>query len=156
MADIDMQFHGADQLLARMRGLAQALRQKPAQRALGRAAAVIRKQAKANAMAMDDPDTGRRIADNIVQRVRSRYGRATGDVKISIGVGTEKGRIPKGNPDTGPKGNTPHWHLVELGTQQVKAQPFLRPAAQTRGQAAINTFATELDKQLDKLTAAKK
>lgn len=152
MADVEFKIQGVDALTARMRALPVELRKKPARSALGKAAKVIREQAQANARQLDDPETGRAIADNIVQRLRSRYSRRTGDVMISVGVATEKGRIPKGNPDTGPKGNTPHWHLLELGTESMAAQPFLRPAAEAKAGAAINEFAAGLDQALTRLT----
>lgn len=152
MADVEFKIQGVDALTARMRALPEELRKKPARSALGKAAKVIREQAKANARQLDDPETGRAIADNIVQRLRSRYNRRTGDVMISVGVATEKGRIPKGNPDTGPKGNTPHWHLLELGTESMAAQPFLRPAAEAKAGTAINEFAAGLDQALTRLT----
>ena len=100
---------------------------------------------------MNDPDTGRTIADNIVQRFRSKHHKRTGDLMISVGVATEKGRIPKGNPDTGPKGNTPHWHLLELGTENMPAQPFLAPAARQQAEAAMHQFTASLDKGIDRI-----
>src|SRR5690606_24043644 len=106
------------------------------------------KKAKENALRVDDPETGRRIADNIGQRFRSRYFRQTGDTMVSVGVRTNRGRIPKGNPDEGRRGNTPHWHLVELGTERAKAQPFLRPAASESVSEIFNTVATELERQV--------
>lgn len=151
MADIEFKIDGVDSLLARMRALPQELRKKPARSALGKAAKVIRDQARANALAIDDPETNRVIAENIIQRFRSRYSRRTGDLMISVGVGTEKGRIPKGNPDTGAKGNTPHWHLQELGTENMPAQPFLRPAAEQKAGEAVQVFASELDKAITRL-----
>ena len=151
MADVQFKINGVDVLTARMRALPVELRKKPARTALGKAAKAIREQAQANARMIDDPETGRAIADNIVQRLRSRYTRRTGDLMSSVGVATEKGKIPKGNPDTGPKGNTPHWHLLELGTEQMAAQPFLRPAAEAKAGAAVDVFASELDAALTRL-----
>lgn len=129
------------------------LRTKGSRRALGRAAAIVRKAARQNALRVDDAETGRRIADNIGQRVRGGYSRRTGDAMVSVGVLTQHGRIPKGNPDTGRKGNTPHWHLVELGTEKARAQPFLRPAMENNIGAVIDKFAVELDKELEKALA---
>lgn len=151
MADFEMKLQGVDPILGKMRTLKREIRLKPARSALGQAAKVIRLQAQQNALQVNDPDTGRTIADNIVQRFRSRYHKRTGDLMVSVGVGTEKGRIPKGNPDTGPKGNTPHWHLLELGTEQMPAQPFLQPAARQQAEAAMHKFTTSLDKGIDRI-----
>lgn len=129
------------------------LRTKGSRRALGRAAAVIRKAARQNALAVDDPETGRRIAQNVGQRVRSAYSRRTGDAMVSIGVLTARGPIPKGNPDEGARGSTPHWHLIELGTEKARAQPFLRPAMESNMAAAIDKYAIELEKEIAKALA---
>lgn len=153
MADVEFKINGVESLLTRMRALPVELRKKPARSALGKAAKVIRLQAAANAMALDDAETGRKIADNLVQRFRSKYSKRTGDLMISVGVGTERGRIPDGNPDTGAKGNTPHWHLKELGTELMPAEPFLRPAGEQKAEQAVQVFAVELDKALDRLVA---
>lgn len=152
MFDMKWDLRGFDEVTKRMRALPVALRQKAGRSALGSAARVVTNAAKDNAMRVDDEDTGRTIAANIVQRFRSRYFKATGDLMISIGVATEKGRIPPGNPDTGPKGNTPHWHLIELGTEKVSAQPFLRPALTDNMDKVQEVFAQKLEAQLDKLT----
>ena len=109
--------------------------------------------ARQNAERVDDPETGRRIRDNIGRRFRGRYFRRTGDLMISVGVLTKRGPIPEGNPDEGAKGNTPHFHLVELGTEHARAQPFLRPALEENINPAINKFASELDKELEKALA---
>lgn len=151
MVDVQFKINGVDSLLQRMRALPVELRQKPARSALGKAARVITAQAQLNAMWLDDRETGRKIADNVVQRYRSKYSKRTGDVMISVGVATDRGRIPKGNPDDGPKGNTPHWHLLELGTENMAAQPFLRTAGESKAGEAVNVFASELDKALTRL-----
>lgn len=151
MADVEVKLDGLGPVLAKMRTLKREIRLKPARSALGQAAKLIRQQAQQNALAVNDPDTGRTIADNIVQRFRSKYHKRTGDLMISVGVATEKGRIPKGNPDTGPKGNTPHWHLLELGTENMPAQPFLAPAARQQAEAAMHQFTASLDKGIDRI-----
>jgi len=150
---VEFKLTGMDRAIERMRKLPADLRKKPGRSALGKAARVITKAAKANALRVDDRETGRQIAQNVVQRFRSRYFRATGDLMVSVGVVTERGRIPKGNPDTGAKGNTPHWHLLELGTEEMAAQPFLRPAMEQNMTAAIATFGNALSRQLEKLGA---
>lgn len=141
---------GADEAIKRLESLSKAMRGRAVRRALGKGAAVVRKAAKVNALRIDDPETGRRIADNIGQRVRGRISRRTGDPTVSVGVLSERGRIPKGNPDTGRRGNTPHWHLLELGTEVMRAQPFLRPALESNLQSATDAFAGALGKEIDK------
>ncbi|MDR0259104.1 MAG: HK97 gp10 family phage protein [Comamonas sp.] len=152
MADVEFKLKGVDEVRKRLQALPKELQLKPARSALGKAATVVRKQAQVNALRFDDPDTGRRIADNIIQRFRGRYYKRTGDLMVSVGVGTEKGRIPKGNPDTGPKGNTPHWHLLELGSEKMRAQPFLRPAAEEVAPRVMDAFTQNMNKAIDQIT----
>jgi HK97 gp10 family phage protein len=151
VADVDFKIKGLDEVRKRLQELPKELQLKPARSALGKAATLVRKQAQANALRFDDPDTGRRIADNIIQRFRGRHFKRTGDLMVSVGVGTEKGRIPKGNPDTGPKGNTPHWHLLELGAEKIRAQPFLRPAAEEVAPQVMDAFALNMNKAVDQI-----
>lgn len=149
---IEFSLRGFEEVRRKLEQVPIKLRTKGSRRALGRAAAIVRKAARQNALRLDDVETGRRIADNVAQRVRSSYSRRTGDAMVSVGVLTQHGRIPKGNPDTGrgAKGNTPHWHLVEEGTERARAQPFLRPALTANISQVIDKFAVELDKEMDK------
>lgn len=151
----EFELQGLKEVQEKMRNLTPKLRNKGVKSALGKAARLVRDAAKQNALRVDDPETGRRIADNIVTRMRGRYNRRTGDVMISVGVATNKGRIPKGNPDEGQKGNTPHWHLVEEGTEKAKAQPFLRPALADNAEQAGSVFTAELNRQIEKALAEK-
>jgi len=139
---------GLDQVLRNLKELPLKVRRSAARKAVGKGASIVRKRAKQNALQVDDPQTGRRIADNIGQRFRSRYFRQTGDTMVSVGVLTNRGRIPRGNPDEGRGGNTPHWHLVELGTERAPAQPFLRPAAESSASEVFNAVASELERQV--------
>lgn len=152
MADgIEFSLTGLDELRKKMAKLKVGARGKPGRRALGKAVNIVAKAARENATRVNDPKTGRAIAQNVGRRFRSAYYKRTGDLMISVGVLTDKGRIPKGNPDTGPKGNTPHWHLVEMGTEKMRAQPFLRPALADNINPAIDAFTTAFEKELDKL-----
>lgn len=143
-----MTVHGLDEVLRNLKELPVRVRRSAVRKATGKGAAIIRKKAKENALRVDDHETGRRIADNIGQRFRGRYFRQTGDSMVSVGVLTNRGRIPRGNPDEGRRGNTPHWHLVELGTERAKAQPFLRPAAESSVSEVFNAVALELERQV--------
>ena len=154
MADgIDFTLVGFEEVRRKLAITPIKLRTKGARKALSTAANIVTKAARQNAERVDDPETGRRIRNNIGKRSRSGYSRRTGDAMVSVGVLTEKGRIPKGNPDAGPKGNTPHWHLIELGTEKARAQPFLRPALADNIGPVTDKFAAELDKELEKALA---
>ncbi len=154
MYDAQWELRGFDRVIAKMKGLPVELRGKAGRSALGKAARVLTNHAKDNAQRIDDKDTGRQIARNVTQRFRSKFSRQTGDLMISVGVATEKGRIPKGNPDEGAGGNTPHWHLVEMGTERMRAEPFLRPAFVQGVEEVQTVFASELEKQIAKIAKA--
>ena len=118
--------------------------------ALRRASGIIVRAAKQRALAIDDPKTGRRIADNIRLQFGSKLYRQTGKHLYRIGVATNFKNIPKGNPDAGPKGNTPHWQFMEYGTKFVREKPYMRPVFSANVNQVIHRFSTELNKELDK------
>lgn len=142
---------GMDKAIERMKALPNDVRKKVVMGALRKSATLVVKAAKANAMRHDDPATGRKIASNIQARFGSKTYKATGDVMYRIGVANPKGAIPKGNPDEGDKGPTPHWHLLELGTEAMAARPFMLPALADNIEAATNAFAAEAAKRIAKL-----
>lgn len=142
---------GIDSLLGKLEAVTHDVKYKGGRFALRKAAQVIRDQAKRNAERIDDPETGRKIADNIAERWGSKRFRATGDLSYRIGVLTGTIRqMERGNPDTGIGGATPHAMLVELGTEKTQAQPYLRKAADQATHEALNTFCTEYEKALDR------
>lgn len=147
----EFELKGMDQAIERLKALPNDVRKKVVMGALRKSATLVVKAAKANAMRHDDPATGRKIASNIQARFGSKTYKATGDVMYRIGVANPKGAIPKGNPDEGDKGPTPHWHLLELGTETMRATPFMLPALTGNIDAAVSTFAAEATKRLDKL-----
>lgn len=148
--NFDFSIIGLDEVTKRLSRLSLEVGDAAGRRALRKAANVVAKAARENAMLVDDPTTGRRIRDNIRLQFASRHYKETGDLMYRVGVSTLKGRIPKGNPDEGPKGNTPHWHLVELGTERSRAQPFLRPALSENINKVVDTLVVELDKEITK------
>lgn len=148
---IEYELQGMDAVIVKMRTLANDMRRKVAMGATRRAARVVTNAAKVNAQAVDDPNTGRRIASNIQQRFNGKFYKATGDIMYRVGVASPKGKIPKGNPDEGDKGPTPHWHLLELGTEKMRARPFMAPALSSNVEAAMSVFSAEMNKGIEKL-----
>lgn len=155
MDGVQFSITGLDPLLKKMSGLTPQIRARAGRSALGKAANIVSRAARQNAERVDDPETERKIRNNIGRRFRGRHFKRTGELKISIGVLTERGKIPKGNPDGGRKGSTPHWHLVELGTERSRAKPFLRPALEENINPAIDRFATAMSQELDKIMSGK-
>ncbi len=145
---------GLKEIKGKMQQLPEELVTKAVRPSLKKAAKLVRDAAYAGALAIDDPATQRRIADNLSLQFASRVFRRTqGDITMyRIGVSTERGRIPSPNDDTGTRGSTPHWHLVELGTEHSRSKPFMRPALDNNVNQVIDTFVNEFNSQLDKLT----
>ena len=143
----EVKLERVDALRPKMQKLNRALNQKLVRQALTAGGRKIRDRARAIVSKHDDPKTGRQIAKNISVRYRSKRSRQTGDVIVSVGVAYPKGRIPEGNPDDGV--NTPHWHLLELGSEHSRASPFLVPAAMQEASSLPQAIVDDLSKRLD-------
>jgi HK97 gp10 family phage protein len=149
-ADVEFKLEGVEELEARLETLTFETQRKGGRFALRRAAQVIRNAARENAQRFDDPDTGRKIADNIAERWNNAPWRARGDLAFKIGV-LKGAKIRRtGNPDEGAKGATPHWRLLEFGTEHMSAQPFMRPAMEQNLSKAGETFIIEYNKAIDR------
>ncbi|WP_159913033.1 HK97-gp10 family putative phage morphogenesis protein [Pantoea sp. 18069] len=149
MKEFDLK--GLDQAIGKLKQLPNNMRKKVVMGSMRKGSMVVVRAAKANAMGIDDPGTGRKIASNIQARFASKLYRSTGDVAYRVGVATPKGPIPKGNPDEGDKGPTPHWLLKEWGTEKMAAEPFMLPALEANVELATDAVAAEMRKRLDKL-----
>ncbi len=150
MATSDFSIVGLKEVKAKMNRVSQTVLDTGTRSALRKAAGIVKKAAQQNALAVDDPKTGRRIRDNITLQFASRLFQRDGVIMYRVGVATNRGRIPTPNTDEGARGNTPHWHLVEFGTERAQAQPFMRPALANNINQVINSFTFEFDKELDK------
>lgn len=157
MADgVDFSIIGVEALLGKLSSVSDDLRRRGGRAALRRAGNVIVEKAKENARRIDDPHTGRSIADNVAMRWNGRLFKTTGNLGFRIGV--LHGAVLKKHPDLGENAPTPHWRLIEFGTENVRAQPFMRPAAEGSVGKVVNVFATEYEKAIDRAIkrAAKK
>jgi len=140
---------GMQEVSDKFRKLRADVRPKIAQGAMKKAAALLKKYAQDGALRIDDPLTGRMIRDNLQYQFAERIYRKSGDIVYRVGVKTKRGRIPNGNPDEGPRGNTPHWHLVEYGTEKTRAQPYMRPALENNINELIDVIAIETERAID-------
>lgn len=151
MASSQFTLDGADEVLAKLRQLSYETNKKGGRRALRLAAQFIRDAAKENAVALNDPQTGRTIASNIAERWNGRLNKATGDLAFRVGV-LQGAILPaKGEkPDESAGGPTPHWRLLEFGTEKMAARPFMRRALSQNVEGATSIFMYEFDKALDR------
>lgn len=160
MADtVEFSILGLDSLLGKLDAVAYDVKRKGGRSALRKAAQVIAAKAKDGARRLDDSATGRSIADNIALRWNGRLFKRTGDLGFRVGV-LHGAVLPKGGDkvDKGQNGPTPHWRLLEFGTERMRAQPFMRPALENSIGEVTSTFVTEYEKAIDRAIkrAAKK
>jgi HK97 gp10 family phage protein len=151
MADFSVKMNGVDELAKKLQGLKYDLAKKGGRFALRKAAQVIRNQARQNAQRVDDSETGRSIARNIVEKWNGRLNKQTGDLGFRVGVNQGAVLPKKGErPDESAGGPTPHWRLLEFGTEKMAARPFMVPAIEASAQQATDTFITEYGKAIDR------
>jgi HK97 gp10 family phage protein len=157
MADFSVTMNGVDALSKKLQGLQYDMSKKGGRFALRKAAQVVRDQARANALALNDPRTSNVIAKNITEKWGSKFNKSTGDLLFRIGVlggardYSAYGEITTGKDASGnPGGDTFYWRFVEFGTEKVRARPFMRPAMEQTVQKATDTFITEFNRALDR------
>lgn len=146
---IEVKMTGIDDLVAKLDSISQDVRYKGGRFALRKAAQVIRDGARQNATRLDDPSTARDIEENIVERWNGRLFKQTGNIGFRVGV---KGgaKLSKDNKDEGKGSPTPHFRLLEFGTEKMPAKPLLRDAMGKTMQAATDTFISEYSKAIDR------
>lgn len=157
MADgVEFSILGLDSLLGKLSEVSVDVRHKGGRAALRKAAQVVVQKAKAGAERIDDKATGRSISDNIALRWNGRLFKRTGDLGFRVGV--LHGAVLKDGGDLSSNAPTPHWRLIEFGTEKMPAAPFMRPALADSISEVINTFVTEYEKAIDRAIrrAAKK
>ena len=160
MADsIQFSILGLDSLLGKLESVKYDVKKRGGRAALRKAAALVADQARQNALAVNDPATGRAIADNVALRWNGRVFKRSGDLAFRVGV--LKGAVlPKDASEADKAANapTPHWRLIEFGTSKMPAKPMLRPALADNINKATDTFVREYEKSIDRAIkrAAKK
>jgi len=157
MADgVEFSITGLESLLGKLDAVSYDVRRKGGRAALRKAAQVVVQKAKAGAERIDDKDTGRSISDNIALRWNGRLFKRTGDLGFRVGV--LHGAVLKDGGDLSSNAPTPHWRLIEFGTEKMPAAPFMRPALADSISEVTNTFVTDYEKAIDRAIrrAAKK
>lgn len=150
---ITFKLEGFSDIKQKLENMKVDMRERAVKDCLGRAADVILDEARSNALDRDDPKTGRRIRDNLIKEFGSKVYRRSGKTVVMwrVGVRTRFSGVKRGNPDEGPRGNTPHWHMVEYGTKRQKEKPFLRKAMRAKAGAFFNRFRDELERRIRRL-----
>ncbi|MFG5862707.1 HK97-gp10 family putative phage morphogenesis protein [Metapseudomonas sp. CR1201] len=148
---VEFSITGLDSLLGKLESISYDVKRKGGRSALRKAAQVVAQSAKQGALRVDDAATGRSIADNIALRWNGRLFKRTGDLGFRIGV-LHGAVLPKAGEaaDTTQNAPTPHWRLLEFGTEKARAQPFMRSALADHISEVTNTFVTEYEKAIDR------
>ncbi|WP_028627657.1 HK97-gp10 family putative phage morphogenesis protein [Metapseudomonas resinovorans] len=151
MADVEFSIIGLDSLLGKLEAISYDVKRKGGRSALRKAAQVVANNAKEGARRVDDAQTGRSIADNIALRWNGRLFKRTGDLGFRIGV-LHGAVLPKQGDavDTTQNAPTPHWRLLEFGTEKMRADPFMRSALADHIGEVTSTFVTEYEKAIDR------
>lgn len=145
---IEFSLTGLDSLLGKLDAVSYDVKRKGGRAALRKAAQVIAQKAKEGAERLDDKETGRSIADNIALRWNGRLFKRSGDLGFRVGV--LHGAVLRDGGDLSANSPTPHWRLLEFGTEKMPAAPFMRPALADNISEATNTFLTEYEKSIDR------
>jgi HK97 gp10 family phage protein len=152
---------GLDELRKRIGAVSEEVETKAANAAARSAARLIAMEAYHGALKLDDPKSAAEIARNIwaggknfpgVKKKAKRYSPEDG-VAYRIGVmGGAGGTLKKDDPSFSifPGGDTRHWRFWEFGSENTKAQPFLRPALDRSITPAINEFVSEYEKAINR------
>lgn len=142
------------------------IRYKGARYALRRGALLVRDAAVRNAQRVNDPQTPEDISKNITIRFSTSTFRRTGDVLFRVGVlggarayANTRANVRKGRAGaayktegdkTNPGGDTWYWRMVEFGTENMPANPFMRRALSENAEAATDETAKQLNTWLDR------
>lgn len=145
---VEVKIEGLDEVQEKLKRLGNPrLIKNAARRSMRKAMAIVRDAARANAKALDDPETAEKIWKNIA--IAAGKTRNPNEVVMRVGV---RGGASFSNPNP-PKtsgGDTRHFRWVEFGSANNPPTPFLRPALQNNIQAVTNSFAENFNKEIDK------
>lgn len=112
-------------------------------RALSSGAAVIRNEARRLA----PRDTGEMVRDILIKRAKQARGSGTIEYQVFVRTG-KKSRL------AGKKRNVArdsfYWRFQEFGTAKMAAHPFMRPAFDTKKEAAAEAIRDALAQGIDK------
>lgn len=143
--DVQFKIEGLPDLQKLLQDLGPAVVNKGARFALRKGANLVGDSAKAGARELDDSGTGRSIADNITVRFSNRTFKRTGDLMFRVGV-VGGARLPKGSTDKNARAPSPHWRLLEFGTEKMAARPFMRRALSDNVGEVTSVTSSELNK----------
>lgn len=138
---------GVDKLVKTIKQVNHDVAFKSGRFALRKAANLVAKALKDDASRLDDPQTARSISENVAVRFGSRSSK-NGNIVFRVGV-RGGAVLAKGGLKTAGAA-TPHWRLLEFGTEHMAARPFFRRALENNVGSATAEFLTHFQKALDR------
>lgn len=140
MADeVQVQLTGFRELAEALKQFGPRVAKNSLRRAVSAAAAEIRNQARANAPV----DTGEMKRDIQMKREKDqRSGPLAATFSVFVRSG-KKSRLSGRSRDV--QKDSFYWKFVEFGTSKMPAQPFLRPAFETKKEEAVRIIGEKLD-----------
>ena len=139
----EFRIEGLDAVLRKLESVKNEVKRKAARAAATKAMRIVRDAARNNSKGLDDPETASTIWKEIQTRYNAKASKREGGVVVQVGV-RGGARPAKGTEDTG------HWRMLEFGTSQMPAQPFMRQALENNVQAVTDKFVSELSPAIDK------
>ena len=145
---VEFNIEGLDEVQEKLKRLGNPrLMKNAARRSARKAMAIVRDAARSAAKNIDDPETAEKIWKNIAIAA----GKTRNPNEVIMRVGVRGGAsFSNPNPPNTSGGDTRHWRWVELGSANMPATPFMRPALQNNIQAVTNSFAENFNKEIDK------
>lgn len=149
--NISFKIEGLESVLSKMKNVSNDVKYKGGRFALRKAAQVVRNSARSKALLIDDPKSAAEIAKNIVERWSGKRFKQTGDLMFRVGVmGGAGGNKSSAALESLPGKDTRHWRHLEFGTQNTRAQPFMRRSMEENIGSATNEFVIQYGKALDR------
>lgn len=150
----DVKIKGLEEIIENLQKLSNKEMKKIMRKATRAGAGEIRKTAKKNAKALDDPKTPENISKNIVTRARRTIDKS--EIKMSVGIlggarKMEKYGELKGAGKGNAGGDTFYWRFLEFGTSKMPAKPFMRNAMMSSQQQAFDKTVEKAKEEFKKL-----
>jgi HK97 gp10 family phage protein len=150
MATTRIQVLGLRELGEAMRKLSKDVAIKTARSATAAGARVIKKAAVTNIEKSPSIETGSLHDSVIVKRLGKADTNLTSEHIVTV---RGRGKVLKKGKNKGERQTSaPHAHLVEFGTVNMPAEPFLRPAFDTNKMAAVDAIKDKLAQRIAKVT----
>ncbi|ELY4440478.1 HK97 gp10 family phage protein [Cronobacter dublinensis] len=146
MIDINLDFSGLDEIAQDLESLSRAENNKVLRDATRAGAEVLREEVIQRA-----PERTGKMKKNVV--ILTQKARRRGEISSGVHI---RGVNPRtGNSDNTMKANNPrnafYWRFVELGTVNMPAHPFVRPAFDTRQEQAAQVAMERMNRAIDEV-----